>query len=561
MKEDLEILIVEDNPDNLEMLEYLLRGNHYKVNTAFNGNEALEKLQERKYDIIISDILMPEMDGFQLCRECKKNENHRNICFIFYTATYVDSKDEEFAMSLGAQNFIRKPQEPDVLLKIITETYQKNLETQDTANTIEEKDEKETYKLYSERLVAKLEKKNLDLENEIKRHKRSLELLQEAKQKAEESDRLKTAFLSNMNHEIRTPMNGIIGFTDLLKTADLDTENIKDYISIIQMSCNRLLSLITDLINISQIETGQITFNIMEFNVKEVIEQLDAYFRSEIERNGLELYMDFSLIENTPMLYSDKDKVETILVNLIKNAIKFTQKGSIQIGLKSINHMLEFYVKDTGIGIPARRLDAIFERFVQADIKDTRAFYGAGLGLSIAKSYANMLGGDLKVESEEEKGSTFYLTLPVQMPEKYKNQFDNLPLKKQNKNIQRKLKVLIAEDDEYSDIYLTLLLQKFSKEILHAKTGKEAVEICLDNKDIDLILLDIKMPVMDGYTALTKIREFNKKSVVIAQTAYRVTGDKENLKKSGCDDYINKPINETELTEVIWKHLVSQLSG
>ncbi len=556
MKEDLEILIVDDSSDNLEMLEYLLKGNNYKVNTAFNGKEALEKLQGNTYDIIISDILMPIMDGFQLCRECKKNETLRNICFIFYTATYVDKKDEEFAMSLGAQSFIRKPQEPDVLLKIITETYQKHIETKDTTNTIEEKDEDEIYKLYSERLVAKLEKRNLDLENEIKKHKHTLELLHDAKEKAEESDRLKTAFLSNMSHEVRTPMNGIIGFTNLLKAADTDSENREKYISIIQMSCNRLLNLITDLINISEIETGQITVNIVEFNVKEVIEQLYAYFRQEIERKGLELYIDFSLIENTPMLKSDKDKVETILINLIKNAIKYTQKGSIQIGVKSINNIVEFYVKDTGIGIPTKRLDAIFERFVQADIEDSMAFQGAGLGLSIAKSYAKILGGNLRVESEEETGSTFYLNLPVKMPEEHRNQLDYILTKRQSKNPLRKLKVLIAEDDEYSDIYLTLLLQDISKEILHAKTGTEAVKICLDNEDIDLILLDIKMPEMDGYTALTKIREFNKKAVVIAQTAYGATGDKENLKKLGCNDYITKPINELELIEVIEKHLV-----
>jgi signal transduction histidine kinase len=556
MNRELSVLVVDDNKDNLEMLQYLLKNNNYDVHTALNGEEALNKLNDKDFDLIISDILMPVMDGFQLCRECKKSEKLKNICFIFYTATYVDSKDEEFALSLGAQKFLRKPQDPEILLKQINETYNAFSNSQNKTQVPNTKDDKEIYKLYSERLVAKLEKKNLDLEKEIEEHRKTMEQLVRAKQKAEESDKLKTAFLTNMSHEIRTPMNGIMGFTNLLKSKDLSEKDKEKYINIIQLSSKRLLGLINDLIDISQIETGQVSVKVSEFYVNEVIEQIFSYFSTEIQRKGLELVIESELGKNTTRLKTDRFKVETILLNLIKNAIKYSEEGTIYLKIKQVDNSIEFLVQDSGIGISESRLDAIFKPFVQADIEDSMAYQGAGLGLSIAKSYAEMLEGNIKVESEEGKGSTFCFTLPLELSKNKKQDLEAGMVQKNSDN-KKNLKILIVEDDVNSDMFLTVLLEDISSEILHARTGKEALEICLNHKDIDLILLDLKMPEMNGYDALIKIREFNKDSVIIAQTAYGVVGDREKLTNMGCNDYIMKPINEKELTDTIEKHIYS----
>jgi signal transduction histidine kinase len=556
MKDNLKVLIVDDNTDNLEMLEIILKSNNYTVSSAINGKVALELLHAESYDLIISDILMPVMDGFQLCRECKKDESLRNICFVFYTATYIDSKDEEFALSLGAQKFIRKPQEPETFLKIITKVVADYNESENRNVVYNETNEKEILKLYSERLVAKLEKKNLDLEKEIASHNKTLKELIKAKEKAEESDKLKTAFLSNMSHEIRTPMNGIIGFSNLLKNPRLSADEQNKYIDIIQLSGTRLINLIEDLINISQIETGQVSICTSEFKVQEALEQIVSYFKTDAENKNLSLSLNCLPSLKEENIITDKGKFEAIFINLLKNAIKYTKKGEIELGCKKANSIFEFYIKDTGLGIPKDRQEAIFERFVQADINDTLALQGAGLGLSITKAFVELLLGNIRVESEERKGTIFYLTIPS-MKDNNEKEIDDLSEYNQanDLNSNKNLKILIAEDDKTSDEYLTVILQDLSKNILHAKNGREAIEKCKTNKEIDLILMDIKMPDIDGYKAVEQIREFNKEVIIIAQTAYGISNEKERAIHIGCNDYISKPIDENRLISLIEKHL------
>ena len=373
--------------------------------------------------------------------------------------------------------------------------------------------------------------------------------------KAEESDRLKIAFLHNVSHEIRTPMSGILGFTDLLLEPELTGKEQQTYIDIIKKSGDRMLNTVNDLMDISRIESGVVKLAVSEVNVNDQTKDIYAFFKPEAEKKGIQLFFKNTLAEQEAIIKIDRVKIYAILTNLIKNAIKYSDEGTIEFGynLKADSEPaeLEFFVKDTGIGIPNDRQQAIFDRFVQADIEDTRAFEGSGLGLSISKAYVEMLGGRIWVESEEDVGSQFYFTIPYNpKPEEKTTAINETPKKKIEDQI-TDLKILIAEDVEEAVMYLKLVVKKFSSEILYAETGTETVEICRNNPDIDLILMDIKMPKMNGYEATRQIREFNKDVVIIAQTAYALYGDREKALEAGCNDYISKPINKGELMKKI----------
>jgi len=403
-------------------------------------------------------------------------------------------------------------------------------------------------KLDNERLLVLDANKNLEITVE----ERTKELLK-AKEQAEESDRLKSAFLANMSHEIRTPMNGILGFAELLKEPGLTGEEQQDYIRIIQKSGVRMLNIINDIVDISKIESGLMKLEIQESNINEQIEYIYTFFKPEVEAKGMKLIINTPLPTKEAILKTDREKVYAILTNLVKNAIKYSNKGTIEIGYIKKDTSLEFYVKDTGIGIPNDRQDAIFERFIQADIPDEWAQQGAGLGLSITKAYLEMLGGKIWVQSQVGVGSTFYFTLPynsVLTKEVVVQHF----VPSYNTDQDRKLKILIAEDDKVSEMLIDKTLKIFAKEILKARTGVEAIEACQKNPDIDLIMMDIRMPDMGGYDATRQIRKFNKEVVIIAQTAHGLYGDREKAIEAGCNDYIAKPINKAELLLLIQKY-------
>ncbi len=417
----------------------------------------------------------------------------------------------------------------------------------------------------------------LTIVDDITDRKRAEEDLTKALNKAQESDRLKSAFLANMSHEIRTPMNGILGFAGLLKEHNLTNEKQQEYIDIIENSGDRMLNLINDLIDISRLEADQMAVTISETNINKKLEDLYTFFKHEVEQKGIQLSYNINLINEKATIQTDNDKLYAILTNLIKNAIKYTDKGSIEFGYTSacsatstsacsatstsaksvtthsVNEPIElkFYVKDTGIGIPKDRHKAVFDRFVQADIEDIEVREGAGLGLSISKAYVEMLGGRIWLESEQGKGSQLYFTIPYskKSPKLKRTKLSNDTQEKTDN--QKNLNILIAEDDEMANIFLTEILSDKSEKILYAKTGKETVELFKENKDIDLILMDIKMPDMNGYDATRMIRKFNTDVIIIAQTGYAISGDREKALEAGCDEYISKPIDRGELMEKI----------
>jgi PAS domain S-box-containing protein len=380
-----------------------------------------------------------------------------------------------------------------------------------------------------------------------------------ALEKAQESDRLKSAFLANMSHEIRTPMNGILGFSELLKEPGLSGEEQQEYVKIIEKSGVRMLNIINDIVDISKIEAGLVTANFRDVNINGKIEFMYQFFKPEIEGKGIQLFFKNGLPNETAIIHTDEEKLYAILINLVKNATKYTDSGFIEIGYNLVKEdlsapLIAFYVKDSGIGIPKDRQKAIFERFIQADISDSRAYQGAGLGLSISKAYVEMLGGTIWVESEIDKGSTFYFTIPYDTESNEKIvETQDLPceVKKVHDN---NLCILIVDDDDISRSYLALISKKFSKNVLFAENGKEAVELVRNTIDLDLILMDIKMPVMNGYEATFQIRQFNKEVIIIAQTAFGLEGDRKKSIEAGCNDHISKPIRRDELTGLMQKY-------
>ncbi|MBI9066900.1 MAG: PAS domain S-box protein [Salinivirgaceae bacterium] len=370
--------------------------------------------------------------------------------------------------------------------------------------------------------------------------------------KAEESDRLKTAFLANMSHEIRTPLNGIIGFSQLLIDPDIASEKRQSFTDIIISSSNQLLSIVNDVLDISKIETGQVQLRLEPISIQTVFKELEVFFKPKTEKSDIEIYFENNLPEANDSIITDKGRLIQIFNNLINNAIKFTLKGQIRIQSNLIDNFILFSVNDTGIGIGDAFKTKIFERFHQVYnfLRDVPK--GAGLGLTICKSLIELMKGEIWVESIIEVGSTFYFKIPFVQPEKIEEQMD---INEENeKPLFSELKILIAEDVDYNYMLLTEYLEETQASFIRAKNGVEAVNFCLNDYDIDLVLMDIRMPIMDGYEATRKIKAIRPSIPVIAQTAFAFD-EKQKAFDAGCDNIISKPIKKEILFDLINQYI------
>jgi PAS domain S-box-containing protein len=384
--------------------------------------------------------------------------------------------------------------------------------------------------------------------HDITERKKIEEELIRAKEKAEEGDKLKTAFLHNISHEIRTPMNAIVGFSALLGEPDIDSNTRKSYIDMIMESSNHLLSIINDIVDISNIEANLVNTSKNAIDLNKTLKSLCNQFIPKSVAMNIDFSCEPGLTDSEALILTDSTKITQILSNLINNAFKFTEKGQIKVGYKLNRNFLEFFISDTGIGISSEYRDKIFDRFFQVQASVTRLYEGTGLGLSISKAYVEHLGGKIWFNSKPGSGSTFYFTVPYEKQIIYAD-----PLKDINAPdsyiFSSKKVILVAEDVESNFKLIRYFLSGSNAEVLHAYNGKEAVEKCLSAERIDLILMDIKMPVMDGYTAVKLIREKNNKIPIIAQTAY--ADDREKAIDCGCTGFISKPFDKKGLFKVL----------
>ncbi|MBE0662453.1 MAG: PAS domain S-box protein [Bacteroidales bacterium] len=395
------------------------------------------------------------------------------------------------------------------------------------------------------------------ISRDITLRKKTEQALREAKDKAEASDVLKTAFMNNISHEIRTPLNGILGFGQIIAYSNLTESERLKYLEILQQSTDRLIHTITDYMDISLIVSGNLEINKDTFDLHEFMEQMLSRTQARCREKSIDIQLEQARNDVAITINSDRELLQKVMEHLLNNAIKFTPQGQVSFGYHKQDNGLAFFIKDTGIGISSEAMETIFEAFQQEDFGMTRAYEGSGLGLSISKGIINKLGGKIWLESEKEKGTTVHFHLPeahtsttpdTRLPEHEEIKLPDHPL------------ILVAEDDESNYLYLEVVLQKMGFKVMHAANGKIAVEKCRQHAEINLVLMDIKMPVMNGLEATTLIKEFRSNLPVIAITAYALSGDEYRIKQAGCDDYLAKPVRKDLLMNIVEKHLYQKKS-
>ena len=391
----------------------------------------------------------------------------------------------------------------------------------------------------------------------IKERKKIEKELIAAKNKAELSDKLKSSFLTNMSHEIRTPMNAIVGLSELLKDRGYSEDEKTDFLNMIVSNSNSLLGLIDDILDISKIESNQLNINIKNCQIYPVLNELFQRFKKEIKsRQKPHLEFRLSVDDKIKDLTFETDvlRLKQALSKLLDNAIKFTDSGHITLGCNLEKHKLLFYVEDTGIGLSEDRKEIIFELFRKVEDNKLRLYRGTGLGLSLSQNLIKILGGEIKVESEINKGSKFYFSLPLKKslithpPESLDVDSDEFKPKWAEKRI------LVVEDDTSNFMLLYEILKSSGASIMRAENGNEALKLLTEDRKPDLIIMDIKLPGIDGYEATRRIREINWKIPIIANTAYAMEGDRQKSIEAGCNEYIAKPTDRKLLINLISKY-------
>lgn len=376
-----------------------------------------------------------------------------------------------------------------------------------------------------------------------------------AKERAEESDRLKTAFLHNISHEIRTPLNAIMGFSQMLTDQELTTDDRVSFSDIIQKSGQQLLVIINDIVNISSLEAGQETCNKKSFNVNNLIRQICDQFAIRTKEQGLTIKLNLPVSDDNAYINSDEIKFIQILSNLLTNAFKFTHKGYVEVGYELQREAMQFYVKDTGIGIPDDMHDEIFKRFRQIEVGDSRKYGGSGLGLPISKAYVKLLGGDIWLDSVVGEGTTFYFTLPYSESDSIT--FDTIPHETQRHltgNIAKTL--IVAEDEDVNFLLIEKMLSPQNYIVIRARNGSEAVESCRLLKDVNMILMDLNMPLLNGYQANRIIKKEWPEIPVLAVTAFAGEEEKKMALNEGFLDFIPKPIEKELLISKIKEYIL-----
>lgn len=528
------ILVVDDINQNLQVIGEMLEQAGYETTFAISGQQALERVQAAQPDLILLDLMMPGMNGLEVCQRLKANPDFCQIPIIFLTASN-EQDDVLQAFKKGAADYITKPFRPEeVLARIETQLTNQNLKKQ-------------------------LEQQNRQLQAEVEVRRLTEAALQQALDAAEAANRAKSTFLANMSHELRTPLNAILGFTQLLShSSNLNREEQKN-LDIVRRSGEHLLSLINDILDLSKIEAGRITVNETDFNLIEMLLELEEIFRFKANQKGLRL--EVILAPNVPhFIKSDRLKLRQVLINLLANAIKFTKFGSIKLQVLSFAsqelNLICFEISDTGIGIATDEIKNLFQPFVQTEAGITSA-EGTGLGLAISRKYVQLLGGDIIVSSRLGEGTAFKFQIAVTVVEE--KLIQSLPRIRRPIALepnQPAYRILVVDDKLNNRQLLMQMLSEVGFHVQEAANGQEAIEIW-ENFQPHLIYMDMRMPLMDGYEATKKIKSSLKgqATAIIALTASAFQEEKGIILSAGCDDIAYKPFQESVIFDKIAQHL------
>ena len=526
------ILIVDDQQANIDILAGLLDALGYtNVKTITDSRLVIELFKADEPDLILLDLMMPHLSGFEVMEQLKSLIATGTYLPILVFTADVTVETKRRALAAGAKDFLVKPfdlVETGLRIKILLEARYLHQQLENQNQILEYKVQQRT---------LEIDKKNVELS--------------EAKEKAEASDRLKTAFMQNISHEVRTPLNGIIGFGSLLSEPDISEQDRIQFLSLLKASSNRLVNTITDYMDISLLVSGLMEVNIKPVKIGKVLSEINNKFSTLCKIKNITLNIILHQEGEDFEIHTDYELLQKVISHLVDNAIKFTHFGSVNIGFKADREIVEIYVTDTGIGIEQNSQERIFESFMQENVSSTRGHEGSGLGLSIIKGVLNLLGGEIRVESVKGEGSTFIVSLPVEhgilhSDESYK------PLI--NKELNGLPVMLIADDESTHRIYLDSFLKKYTSRIFQARNGREAVDLCREHPEIQLVMMDIKMPVLDGFEATREIKSFRNDILIIAFTAYAMNRDRKAALDAGCDDYVAKPTDSDGLLEVLKKH-------
>ncbi|MGV3703743.1 MAG: response regulator [Arcticibacter sp.] len=521
----LKLLIVDDKQENIVALEALLDRNDIEIVSTTSPNEALKICWEQDISIALVDVQMPEMDGFELVEILKGNPRTKEILVIFVTAISMEVKYAVRGLSVGAVDYLFKPLDPYVTSAKVDSFVQ----LVSSQRAIKQKNEE--LRKYQQELIA-------------------------AKEEAEQGRKVKETFLANMSHEIRTPINGMQGIVHLLENTQLDAEQAK-MVNLLKISTDSLLGVINDVLDISKIESGKFRIVRTEGSIRNLVNSVAGLLQFRAQERGIKLVVDIDQAVPSVVLV-DGLRLNQILLNLVGNAIKFTEKGSVTLRVrvsKAQGHLAEiqFVVQDTGIGIERDRFDRIFETFEQATSDTAHQYGGTGLGLAIVKKLAELKGGEITLESESGKGTTFTFTnwyqvvgAPVEKPVESIGELPSL----------RGTRILVAEDNTINQFMIRKVLQRWDVEVDIVENGAQAFEK-LQNDHYDLVLMDTNMPVMGGYEAIEKIRkelpEEMRSVPVITLSAAVLDEDQKKAMEVGANDVVAKPFDLSVLHHKITK--------
>ncbi len=542
------LLVVDDNITNLSMMSDYLKVSGFRVLVARDGQSGIEKAGYAKPDLILMDVMMPGIDGFETCRRLKNNPDTKDIPVIFMTAL-AETENKVKAFEAGAVDYVTKPlQHAEVLARLSTHLKIRDL--------------------------------TLSMQAQAEQLRIANNELSERGIQIEAANQAKSEFLANMSHEIRTPMNAIIGMSHLALEGRLPPTE-REYIETIKLSAMTLMNLIDDILDLSRIEAGRLELEQVDFDLKHTMQS--TFHILDVKAKEKNLKLTCHIKPNVPRhLIGDPGRLCQILLNVGGNAVKFTKVGHVTIACALEQQMngdvlLHFTVSDTGIGIAADRLKVIFDAFRQADSSTNRKYGGTGLGLAISQQLAVLMGGRIRVESQVGIGSTFHITAGFRIQDESRNALDasSAHIKKERFNMsgqkstplpahhdpkeKKKLpqpKILLAEDNLINQKLMELLLGKMGCRITVASDGQQAIEL-LEKQLFDLVLMDVLMPKMDGFEATQVIRKreqnTDRRIPIIAMTALAMKGDKQKCLAAGMDDYISKPVNFEKLAELLDK--------